>query len=526
MKSSNELFDLIKSLSPSEKRFFKIYASRHVIGEENNYVALFEAIDNLEVYDEDYLLTKHKGAQFTENLSRSKNYLTNLIIKSLRSYHDQANVKIELRNLLTDIEILFKKSQFQLATKLLKKARQIVDDYSLLWQSSEVLDKEKILLYAWLPNHDDKNSGLRANIEKQMDIVNKIKTQHDFTLFYSRMAQLADSFWDKSTEEENSELKKLTSSEFFTDDYLPPTPNAKLHQLLGRVIYYTHEYDAEKGTRAIEEYYNFLLNHEYLKPVYPLLYLTHFRNCIFALLRFKKYKEAVEGIKKLRNLITEAKKDLIHHSQQYVLTSKINMELLYFKLTGQFEQGIESFLHLKNSGELATFTNHNSVLTDIYYNISICYFGAGNYQHAITWLKYLSNTLGEDLNKSQFLSIKLLHILAQYEAGEFDDLEYLIRNTLLSLKKSNKAFAAEISIATFMNKLILDRKKRNQAKFFIEQKEKLTEIFKNGKERNLLVKFDYLSWLDSKIENKSFAEIIKQRELGSAKLFPKLEISA
>ena len=52
MKATNELFDLIKSLSPSEKRAFKIFASRHVLGEENSYVLLFEAIDNLEVYDE------------------------------------------------------------------------------------------------------------------------------------------------------------------------------------------------------------------------------------------------------------------------------------------------------------------------------------------------------------------------------------------------------------------------------------------------------------------------------------------
>jgi len=44
MKPSTELFDLIRSLSQSEKRYFKVYASKHVIGKENNYVRLFEAI--------------------------------------------------------------------------------------------------------------------------------------------------------------------------------------------------------------------------------------------------------------------------------------------------------------------------------------------------------------------------------------------------------------------------------------------------------------------------------------------------
>lgn len=34
MIPSDELYKLIKSLSQAEKRFFKIYASRHVIGDE------------------------------------------------------------------------------------------------------------------------------------------------------------------------------------------------------------------------------------------------------------------------------------------------------------------------------------------------------------------------------------------------------------------------------------------------------------------------------------------------------------
>ena len=43
--NSQDLFRLIKSLSIAEKRYFKIFANRHVRGEENKYVKLFDAID-------------------------------------------------------------------------------------------------------------------------------------------------------------------------------------------------------------------------------------------------------------------------------------------------------------------------------------------------------------------------------------------------------------------------------------------------------------------------------------------------
>jgi hypothetical protein len=49
---SDQLFRLIKSLTTAEKRYFKIFASRHSIGGKNEYVNLFDAIDKQSKYDE------------------------------------------------------------------------------------------------------------------------------------------------------------------------------------------------------------------------------------------------------------------------------------------------------------------------------------------------------------------------------------------------------------------------------------------------------------------------------------------
>lgn len=42
---SPALYELIRSLTKSEKRYFKIYASRHTIGEKNNGIKIFDFID-------------------------------------------------------------------------------------------------------------------------------------------------------------------------------------------------------------------------------------------------------------------------------------------------------------------------------------------------------------------------------------------------------------------------------------------------------------------------------------------------
>jgi len=51
-----QLYDLILKMTVSEKRYFKIYANRHVLGDENGYVLLFDIISEVikrkEVYSE------------------------------------------------------------------------------------------------------------------------------------------------------------------------------------------------------------------------------------------------------------------------------------------------------------------------------------------------------------------------------------------------------------------------------------------------------------------------------------------
>ena len=45
MNAKDDLLFLIQSLNQTEKRYFKIYAQRHVIGKSNAYIDLFEAVE-------------------------------------------------------------------------------------------------------------------------------------------------------------------------------------------------------------------------------------------------------------------------------------------------------------------------------------------------------------------------------------------------------------------------------------------------------------------------------------------------
>src|SRR5437763_974746 len=96
--ASDHLFTLIKSLGKAEKRHFKIYSRKHVIGDENIYVRLFDAIDKQKIYNERAL--KNQG-QF-HDLPTFKSWLYKAILKSLGEYH--SSIGIDVRDMLNSIE--------------------------------------------------------------------------------------------------------------------------------------------------------------------------------------------------------------------------------------------------------------------------------------------------------------------------------------------------------------------------------------------------------------------------------------
>jgi hypothetical protein len=53
MKSSDDLFQLVKSLSKSEKRYFKLHAVKEPdAGAKDNYLPLFDGLDKMDVYEQ------------------------------------------------------------------------------------------------------------------------------------------------------------------------------------------------------------------------------------------------------------------------------------------------------------------------------------------------------------------------------------------------------------------------------------------------------------------------------------------
>lgn len=185
MAKKGNLFSLIKSLSKSEKRYFRIYAGMG--GRDANYLRLFDAIDAQAEYDEATVREKLEGERFLSQLHVTKIYLTELILKALKNYHADASVYSRLLDLLRDIELLYDKELYDLCHYKIVKAEEIAARYEKLALLVEVYGWKRKLALAVSGSRDGVLEGLRK--EKyaigQMETLNRY---WDHTLTMGKLA--------------------------------------------------------------------------------------------------------------------------------------------------------------------------------------------------------------------------------------------------------------------------------------------------------------------------------------------------
>ncbi len=174
---SNQLFELIKSLTKSEKRYFKLFSSRHTIGEENNYCLLFDYIEKMNEYDEEKIFVHFKGEAFLNKFSITKGRLYQNDLKSLDSFYSESSIDDEIYTMLHHAEILFKKGLYNSSEKILASAEKIAEKHEKHILLLSIKEKQKKLLETSCYLNTDEDKILLKEKEEN-EIINHIVNQN------------------------------------------------------------------------------------------------------------------------------------------------------------------------------------------------------------------------------------------------------------------------------------------------------------------------------------------------------------
>ncbi len=509
MKPSNELFNLVKSLSKSEKRYFKLTSSLQ--SGEKNYMRLFDAIEAQDEYDEAEIKEKFKGETFIKHLPSEKNHLYSLILKSLRGFYADKSAAAILQEQLRNIELLFNKALYKECSKIIKKAKKIAYNYEKHYFLLDLIGWEKTLVEEeYLQGKFDKD--LTKLVEEESDCLEKLRNLAEYQILYSKINYA----FRRGGYVRNAEEKKIVND--IANYHLIKGKNTALSTKAATACYYIKGLCATTERNIDESYVNFkkvikiMEENPMIMKELPQRYVKAINNLMFAYMDYERWDECFDMIDKLKSL---GKKPGFESMdvQLKIFTFSNNGELLAHIYKGDFTaardkvvpnilEGIELYEGKINSEEQMIF----------YYNIARVYIGCGDYKQALKYINVVLNDSETGLREDVYTFARLVNLVVHYELGNYDLLDYTIKSTKRFVTKNQKNYKFETVFLKDFKKLLKLKKADGMKQLYINFKSELEEIIKDPYEKAAVEYFDFISWLDSKIQNKSFEEVVKSKK--------------
>ncbi len=504
MKPSTELFDLIRSLTKSEKRFFKLHSALQ--SGPKNYLRIFEAIDRQKVYDEEALKKQFAKETFIRHFPSEKNHLYKLILKALRAYHAEANVSGILKMEIKNIEILYEKALYEEANKTLHRAKRIARENERFYYWFELLNWEKQLLEEAYESGEF-TKDLDALIEEERDVIEKLRNLAAYHILYSKINYVFRSGGYVRTEEEKAMVEEIG------DHPLIKGKNTALSKRAATICFYTQGFCqwAKRDWRTSLEKFlrvkQILDEHPQLRADLPKRYVRTLQYIVLCQIDLGDYKQARENIRLMRQLHKEQGFGGIDIAVQVFHASYL-AELRLLGRTGEFAKALELVQPVLDGMEEYAGRLHKEHQLEFYQELAAVHFGAEQVNKALFWLNKVLNDTEPTLRQDIFTYARLFNLVIHYELGNYDLLEYIVRSTQRFLSKRQRAYEVENLLIDGIKRMARAQQPAARKEQTKALREGLERLMADPNESVVLKYFDFMSWIIAKMEGRSFAEVV------------------
>ena len=494
MEKRTELYDFIQNLSKSEKGYFKKYVYKSGL-KENNYLNLFNSIEEFLQKNNETIKEFEKSFSTKyldgKSISSIKNYLFELLTKTIVEYHSKSDIEAEILQLYSTAKILMVKNLFLSSHRILNKAIKKA-------QTAELFEFENLLLalkYKLFYNFDKKNLlNAQADIEEK-HLANR-KLADNYYLYqgiYHRLYHFATINRSAKNQQQIDYINNIVNVKELDD------------------IKYALSNRTRKAFYTIKKVYHFVLNNELEVFKYGILFLQE----------VEKYDKLT---KKTKAHLAISYFEIAQRAYLNYLFKLGDSYLNKMKAFGKlFKQTVFDILYLEilsNYSKLDYESNflYKDELIDYLKNLrneKFFYlifaalnmiiqggFVLGAYKEILELIK----TIKDHIPNISYLSAKhvllMYEVLCHYEINDYTYLPYLIRNNKRSLQK--------IEMFTDVEKALFDCLKRtanfttnqtNRVKIFKETLD-LFRFYENKQDLHFDIDdFKINAWLKSKINN-------------------------
>ncbi len=505
--NSDQLFQLVKSLTKAEKRYFKIYVTRLKTGKDAKFLKLFNYIDKQKTFDEKIIIKKEKSFKPSQ-FSNLKANLYKQILRSLRNTTSSEDLNMSIREMLDYSKILYNKCLYDQCFKILEKTRMLAEKYERPAVLFDIIEFEKNLVGNFIKtNIQEKVNELTIEGEQTLNKLKNINTFTNLSLnlyaFYLKIGYIRD---QKDFGIANSFL--YSTLPIFKEDSLSFEEKIHLYHSLTSYHFFIQDFNrayeySQKWIDLFDKKSESVISRTemYLKAVNSLLKAQN---------KLYKYNEFVATVKRFDEI---KKNKTVYFSYniklilfKYASFNKINQ---YFML-GDFDEGVKIIPPMAKELEKFSIKMDFHSIMIYYYKFACLYFGCDEYQKASFWLNKIINAKDIDLRADIISFARILNLICHYEMENIDLVDYYIKSTYRFLLKKQDFHIFQKHILKFLRRLgYISRFELTDA--FKELYEQLLPLTNDPYEKRAFIYFDIISWLESKIQNRPVKVIMQEK---------------
>lgn len=504
-RPTDSLFQLIKSLEKAEKRNFKLYVKRNSGDEDLKIVQLFDALDKMQEYDETQLL-KNKSLR-KQQLSNIKSHLYREILASLRIIKYTDNIDLQLYEQLAHARILYNKGLYLQSLKILDKMKEVARAHNQFTYLMQALFFEKKIESLHITRSmQDRAEMLTREAEEANQRLVRISRLSNVSLqlysWYIRNGHARNS-------EENAAIQKYFS------DHLPKNANAvqgfyeKLYLYQSYCWYTFIRQDWLLYYRYTNKWVELFRKEPQMIQVETANYIKGVHNLLNAHFGLRNYKKFNDTLQEFEDF---SKSDLVQQTENNRIQTFVYLHIALINkhfLEGTFTEGLQLVEYIdKKLNEFSLYLDRHRVLV-FHYKIASLYFGSGDPEKAIDHLNRIINWK-VDLRTDLQCYSRLLHLIAHYELGNYQLIEYLARSVYRFMARMEHLSVVEEEILGFLrNSFRISSSELKGA--FSSLLAKLKEQENNPLETRAFSYLDIISWLESKISGVPVQVVIRKK---------------
>lgn len=486
--ASDSLFVLIKSLSKSEKRYFRLQP----MAEDGQHRLLFDAMEKLAEYDEEKLLKILKGSPITDALSIAKNRLYHTLLKSLASFHHKATARAEVMRLLQSIEVLYMRELFDQADKLVNSALKIARKNEFSALQLELNEWKERILESLNLTAEERYDLLSSNYSEMKEVISSIQNEKEIAFIkWSWFAGYYTNGRPRHFEEQSRNEELL--AELNNIQPISKEARIKLTQLKGALLLNIGK--TAESLSSIVELISLLKDCEIKGNENGIILKNALANAAVISAQLNKNEEVESYLNDLKSCYSESEnRTLVHSTTLTVYLLQKNSERAY----AYIQENKDSMLAHNEEFEMRA--------AHVLFQGAVICFIQQEFKESEKFLqRFLQSTPANELLHLQCIA-QVFNLIIQIELNNERYIPYALRNVQRFLITRNKAFEGEMKVLQFINETLKKRKSINEKDIWNWLEGELYEIKKT--DPLFFTYFDFHKWAKSRANKTSFAAVV------------------